>query len=266
MRFGMCTDIATATRDRVEYALLERIKEAGFDYVEFPLMMIDTLSDEDFEYLLKELKRLDLACDCSCNYFPGRIKVTGPTANKEEIDAYLDHAMGRAKRMGVKKIVFGSNNSRNLLEGEPLEQGYDELCKTIHESVVPYCQKYGIHVVMEPIRKQSGNILITVKDGWYVVNRVHRPEVVLLADLMHMMYNEENAEDLREIYPLLHHVHVCEMDRLIPEDGFSPFLQKALGILKELGYDETISFESKGGKGPDSMKKALVQLKEFFGK
>ena len=172
--------------------------------------------------------------------------------------------MGRAKRMGVKKIVFGSNNSRNLPEGESLEQGYDELCQTIHESVVPYCQKYGIHVVMEPIRKQSGNILITVKDGWYVVNRVHRPEVVLLADLMHMMYNEENAEDLREIYPLLHHVHVCEMDRLIPEDGFSPFLTKALGILKELGYDETISFESKGGKGPDSMKKALAQIKEFF--
>ena len=25
MRFGMCTDIATATRDRVEYALLEKI-------------------------------------------------------------------------------------------------------------------------------------------------------------------------------------------------------------------------------------------------
>ena len=239
MRFGMCTDIATATRDRVEYALLERIKEAGFDYVEFPLMMIDTLSDEDFEYLLSELKRLDLACDCSCNYFPGRIKVTGPTRDRKEIDAYLD-------------------------QGESLEQGYDELCQTIHESVVPYCQKYGIHVVMEPIRKQSGNILITVKDGWYVVNRVHRPEVVLLADLMHMMYNEENAEDLREIYPLLHHVHVCEMDRLIPEDGFSPFLTKALGILKELGYDETISFESKGGKGPDSMKKALAQIKEFF--
>ncbi len=260
----MCTDIATATRDRVEYALLERIKEAGFDYVEFPLMMIDTLSDEDFEFLLKELKRLDLACDCSCNYFPGRIKVTGPTANKEEIDAYLDHAMNRAKRMGVQKIVFGSNNSRNIPEGETVEQGYDELCKCLSESVVPYCRKYGIHVVMEPLRKQSCNLMLTVRDGYYIVNRVHRPEVVLLADLMHMMYNEEDAEDLKLIYPVLHHVHICEMDRMLPEDGFSPFLENALAILKDLGYDETISFESKGGLGPDSLKKALKQLKEKF--
>ena len=264
MRFGMCTDIATSTRDRVEYALVERIKEAGFDYVEFPLMMIETLSDEEFEHLLSELKRLDLACDCSCNYFPGRIKVTGPSVNKEEIDAYLDKAMGRAKRMGVKKIVFGSNNSRNLPEGESLEQGYDELEKTVNESVVPYAQKYGIQIVMEPLRHQSTNIIITVKDGEYFVKRINKPEIQLLADLMHMQYNEEDPEDLREISPLLHHVHICDMDRILPENGYNEFLTKALAILKEIGYDETISFEAKGGEGPDSLKKALTLLKSQF--
>ena len=264
MRYGMCTDIATATRDRVEYELVRRIKEAGFDFVEFPLMMIETLSDEDFEVLLKELKRLDLACDCSCNYFPGRIKVTGPMVNKAEIDAYLDKAMGRAQRMGVKKIVCGSNNSRNIPEGESLEQGYDEICKVIEESIIPYCRKYGITIVMEPLRKQSCNIILTVKDGEYIVNRINKPEIQLLADLMHMQYNEESPEDLKDVYPMLHHVHICEMDRMLPEEGFGEFLQKALKILKELGYDETISFESKGGTSPDSLKKALTQLKQQF--
>lgn len=264
MRYGMCTDIATATRDRVEYALLERIKEAGFDYVEFPLMMIETLEENEFEHLLEELARLDLACDCSCNLFPGRIRVTGPDTDSRSIDAYLDKALGRAKRLGVQKIVFGSNKSRNIPEGESVEQGYDELCTMIENSLVPACRKYGIHIVMEPLRKQACNLMLTVKDGWYVVNRVHRPEIVLLADLMHMMYNEENPEDLREIYPVLHHVHICEMDRMLPEDGYCPFLQKALAILKDLGYDETISFESKDGKGTESLKKALALLKEQF--
>ncbi|HOE88507.1 MAG TPA: sugar phosphate isomerase/epimerase family protein [Sphaerochaeta sp.] len=264
MRYGMCTDIATATRDRVEYELLKRIKEAGFDFVEFPLMMIETLSDDDFEVLLAELKRLGLACDCSCNFFPGRIKVTGPSVNKAEIDAYLDKAMGRAQRMGVKKIVFGSNNSRNIPDGWGLERGYDQMCEVIEELIIPYCRKYGIMIVMEPIRKQSGNILLTVKDGEYFVNRINKPEIRLLADLMHMQYNEENPEDLRDVRPMLHHVHICEMDRMLPEDGFSEFLQKALKILKELGYDETISFESKGGTGPDSLKNALTQLKRQF--
>lgn len=264
MRYGMCTDIATATRDRVEYALLERIKAAGFDYVEFPLMMIETLSDEDFEFLLSELRRLDLACDCSCNYFPGRIKVTGPTRDKAVIDEYLDKAMGRAARMGVKKIVFGSNNSRNLPEGEPLEQGYDELCATLTESCVPFCRKYGITVVMEPLRYTATNIMITVKDGEYVVKRVNQPEVKLLADLMHMMYNEEDMNDLKEIQPLLRHVHVCERDRILPEDGYSDELKKGLDVLKAIGYDETISFEAKGGNGPESLGKALALIKKYF--
>jgi sugar phosphate isomerase/epimerase len=260
----MCTDIATTTRDRVEYELVGRIKEAGFDFVEFPLMMIEALSEEDFEKLIAELESLDLACDCCCNYFPGRIKVTGPTVDKAEIDAYLDKAMGRAKRMGVKKIVFGSNNSRNIPEGETLGQGYDEICKVIEESIVPYCRKYNMVVVMEPLRKQSCNIILTLKDGEYIVRRIDKPEIQLLADLMHMQYNEEDPEDIKGVYSLLRHVHVCEMDRMLPEDGFSGFLQKALGTLRDLGYDETISFESKDGTNPDSLKKALVQLKQQF--
>lgn len=264
MRYGMCTDIATKTRTEVEYELLERIQQAGFDYVEFPLMMIETLDEPAFEKLLSELDRLGLACDCSCNYFPGRIKVVGPTANKDEIDAYLDKAMGRAARMGVKKIVFGSNNSRNLPEGESIEQGYDEICKMLNESVVPFCDKYGITVVMEPLRHQSANFIITLADGKYVVDRVNKPEIQLLADLMHMNYNGEDPESLREVIGSLHHVHICEPDRILPEDGYSEFLTHCLSVLKELGYDETISFEAKGGTGPDSLAKALKLLQTQF--
>ena len=260
MRYGMCTDIATKTRSEVEYSLLERIAEAGFDYVEFPLMMIETLDDSEFDKLLSELDRLGLACDCSCNYFPGRIKVVGPNANREEIETYLVKAMGRAARMGVKKIVFGSNNSRNLPDGEGIEQGYDELCGMLEESVVPFCRKYGITIVMEPIRRQSANFIITLSDGKKVVDRVGEPEILLLADLMHMNYNGEDPETLRDVIGVLRHVHICEWDRVLPEDGYSSFLRHCLDVLKDLNYDETISFESKDG----DLKKALKQLKQEF--
>ena len=50
----------------------------------------------------------------------------------------------------------------------------------------------------------------------------------------------------------------------MPEDGYSDYLLQGLQILKEIGYDGTISFEAKGGTGPDSLKKALDLLKKQF--
>ena len=92
------------------------------------------------------------------------------------------------------------------------------------------------------------------------------PEIQLLADLMHMNYNEEDPETIRDYIGMIQHVHVCEKDRLIPEEGYSEHLQHCLNVLKDLGYDKTISFEAKGGSEPDGMLKALTQLKAHFAK
>ena len=73
-----------------------------------------------------------------------------------------------------------------------------------------------------------------------------------------------SPESIREYIGMIQHIHVCERDRLIPEDGDSEHLQHCLNVLKDLGYDGTISFEAKGGSEPDGMKKALTQLKNHF--
>ena len=264
MRYGFCTDTATLTRGEVEYSLVRRIKEAGFDFVEFPLMMIDTLPDAAFERLLAELRSLKLDCDCACNYFPGSIKVVGPAADKEAINAYLEHSMERARRMGTKKIVFGSCPSRNLPEGVSEEDGYRQLLDVINTCIIPACERFGIYVVIEPIRRQSANFIVTLKDGQKLVNLADAPEIMLLADLMHMNCNEEDPADLRAVFPSLCHVHLCERDRVLPEESYSPYLADCLKILVESGYDGTISFESKDAVSPDGLKKALNLLKSTF--
>jgi sugar phosphate isomerase/epimerase len=81
---------------------------------------------------------------------------------------------------------------------------------------------------------------------------------------MHMNYNDEDPESIRDYIHMIQHVHVCEKDRLIPEEAYSEHLQHCLNVLKDLGYDKTISFEAKGGSEPDGMQKALDQLKAHF--
>ena len=79
-----------------------------------------------------------------------------------------------------------------------------------------------------------------------------------------MMSNHDNAEDVVKYADSLKHVHIAEMQRMLPEDDYSPFVKQVIGNLKEIGYNGTISFETKNGEGLDSMKKALKLLKSQF--
>lgn len=264
MRYGFCTDLATKTRDAVEYGLLERIQEAGFDFVEFPLQMLEALSPEAFGELEQKLPELGLGCDVVCNFFPKRVRLTGPEADGHTVQEYLERAFPRAAALGVKKIVFGSCPARNLPEGVSEEEGYRQIKEVLQRYVIPRCHTYGITVVMEPIRPGSCNFIITLEDGMRVVKEAGSPRVMLLADLMHMSYSAEPAERLEEYLPFLQHVHLCEQDRILPEDGYSPYLAKCLERLAKAGYDKTVSFESKDASRPDGMKRALTLLKSRF--
>jgi sugar phosphate isomerase/epimerase len=47
----------------------------------------------------------------------------------------------------------------------------------------------------------------------------------------------------------------------MPEDGYSDYVSAVLANLRKIGYEGTVSFESKNGDGVESMKKALKLLK-----
>lgn len=261
MRYGFCKEFSTPLKTEVDYELIKMIKDAGFDYVEMRAMLVASLSDEEFEKLENTLKQLDLACDCCCALFPKTIRVTGAEINFEEIDAYLEKTFDRCSRLGAKKIVFGSAPARALDENTTEEQGYEQIIEVIKRSVVPACEKYDMMVVMEPLRADACNFINTLADGMRVVDGVKSERIQLLADTIHMMTNQDNPSDVINFKDHLKHVHVAELARVMPEDCYSDYAAEVLGNLKKIGYEGTISFESKNGEGVPSMKKALALLK-----
>ena len=76
MRFGYCTGFASNMMGAVNYALLDDIAAAGYDYVEFPLMQLEALSAEEFAALCARVPETGLACDVCCNMFPARVRLT----------------------------------------------------------------------------------------------------------------------------------------------------------------------------------------------
>ena len=121
-------------------------------------------------------------------------------------------------------------------------------------------------VVMEPLRADACNFINTLADGARVVETVKSPYIQLLADTIHMMSNNDNYDDIVKYKDILKHIHIAELQRIMPEDSYSEYIETVLKNLKQNGYDGTVSFESKNGEGLESMKKALALLKNTMNK
>ncbi len=264
MKYGFCKEFSTPLKTEVDYDLIKMIKDAGFDYVEMRAMLVSSLSDEEFDKLCKTLCDLDLACDCCCALFPKTIRVTGKDRNLDEIKAYLEKTFQRCTKLGAKKVVFGSAPARALDESTSIEEGYSHIDEVIKEAIIPMCEKYDITVVMEPLRADACNFINTLSDGYRVVKEANHPQIALLADTIHMMSNNDNADDIIKYKDALRHIHIAELQRVMPEDNYSDYINTVMDNLRAIKYDGTISFESKNGNGLESMKKALALLKKQF--
>ena len=264
MRYGFCKEFSTPMKTEVDYELIRMIKEAGFDYVEMRAMLVESLTDEEFERLANTLSELSLGCDCCCALFPRTIRVTGAEIDYARIEAYIEKTFSRCHRLGARTIVFGSAPARALDEHTDEETGYRQIVEVIRRAVVPACLRYGITVVMEPLRADACNFIHTLAEGARVVEAVGSPYVRLLGDTIHMNSNSDDPEDVVKYRDILHHFHIAELGRVLPEEEYSDYTRTVIERLRGIGYDGTISFETKNGEGLASMKRALALLKSNF--
>lgn len=261
MRYGFCTGLASSLKDDIDYRLLQKIKAAGYDYVEFPLMLLEGLSEKRFDTLVGALDRLKLDCDCCCDMFPRSIQIVGSGVSYAVLEPYLQRIFARAAALGTEKIVLGSAYSRNLPEGYDVDRGYEQLADLIVQCILPITVGHGMHVVIEPIRSAVCNFINLLPEGMRLVDRVASPHVTLMADTIHMLSEGEDPDHIRAYRGYLDHVHVSELGRVLPEEGFSRGVGDILDRLKEEGYDKTVSFETK----PGNLNKSLNLLKRKFG-
>lgn len=260
MRFGYCTGFAAGMTGPIDYKTLDMIEQAGYDYVEFPLMQLADLPQEEFEELKTYLSGMSLACDACCNMFPARVRLLGKEASDAVIDEYLSVAFPRMAALGVKTIVLGSSGARRLPEGMSKSEGVIALSKVIKDKVVPLLEQYGITLVMEPIGSYEANFINTLPDGMEVVNAVNHPRVQLLADSVHLLYENEPPVHITQYAKNLKHIHLCENERALPASGISQELAAILNAIRESGYDITASFEPMP-HSLEEMKAALEQVK-----
>ena len=243
MRIGFCTNLIASPIDGTGSEWIEKRKETGFDYVELPLAQMMDLSDEEFLLLKGKVDSSGLKCEACNNFFPGHIRLTGDAVDYAQIEAYVNKALGRAARLGVKVIVFGSSKSKNVPGGYPMDKAWSQLVELLR-LIDPMVKKKGISIVIEPICKLESNIINTAAEGLQLVKAVDRENIKLLVDYYHLVMEKENPEIVLDAGSYIKHAHFANpAGRVYPieaEDGYNRFID----LLKRIGYEGRISVEA----------------------
>lgn len=231
MRYGMCVQ-----NQQIEF--VDEIAKMGYDYIECRFNLFAEQDNEKIEELRRSLERNNIKCE-SCNCFiPGSMHITGDSVDEKALSEYIETGMKGASALGCKIVVFGSGGARSIPEGYDREKGTAQIIHFLKDIVSPIAEKYGMTVVIEPLKRPDSNILNTVREAVALTEKVNSPYISALADLYHMYGENETEESLLAFSGKIKHCHIANAaDRSYPKesDGFD--YSKFILVMQSVGCE-----------------------------
>jgi sugar phosphate isomerase/epimerase len=245
------------------------LSQSGFSYIEPGVgsFLVPSKSDEEFSVLLNQAKVSALPILACNSFLPGNLKSVGANAVHNEILGFAEKAFERAKKAGIKIIVFGSGGSRSIPEGFSKEKARKQFVKLCY-AMGPIARKYGITVVIEPLNSKECNFINSVGEGGEIVMEINHPNIRLLADIYHMMMENEGPESIVKYGKLIKHVHVAEKEGRAAPGTHNEDLTAYYAALKQINYKGWLSVEcrwdnmdTQAGKAFETINHQINQLK-----
>jgi sugar phosphate isomerase/epimerase len=251
-RIGICTSIQDAPL----------LKKAGCSYVEIGIsgFFVPDQPDSAFAANRKAAAESVLPVSAGNVFFPGDFRLTGPEVDLEKTLAYVEVAMRRARETGTKIFVLGSGGARRIPDGFDRKTAVEQLTELCRR-IALLGEKYGVTVVLEPLRKEETNLINTVREGMEIVRAVRHPNLQVLADFYHMACVGEDAQALVEAGASLRHCHIAEQTgRAAPGvhgDDFTPYFR----ALKQIHYQGSLSIECNWTQMEEQAESAVAEVK-----
>jgi sugar phosphate isomerase/epimerase len=231
-------------------------------------MLAPTLSEEQFQANLQQIKKAKTKLYLCNVLFPGSIKIAGPDVDQKKVLDYLDQVFARAKKAEVPVIVLGSGGSRRLPDGYDKVKAtsdFIQLCKQM--AIV--AKKHQVTIAIESLNSTETNFLTTVQEAAAVVQQVNHPNFRLNADIYHMMKENEPPQHIIDAGKLITHVEIAEKEKrtmpgVVGED-FRPYFR----ALKKIKYKGPIVIEARVNDAskeiPAAYQYLTIQLQEVYG-
>ncbi|MDR0449695.1 MAG: sugar phosphate isomerase/epimerase, partial [Treponema sp.] len=135
-------------------------------------------------------------------------------------------------------------------------KGYAELVRAT-KRIGEIASSYGITIAIEPLNREESNCINSLKEGAMLQADAGSDAVGLLADLYHMLREDEPIDNITAVKDL-NHTHIA----LLEGRGYPLFINKEVesffAALAKIGYAGTMSIE---GRTSDMERDAAEALK-----
>ncbi len=201
-----------------------------------------TVSDQQFDNNLNQIKRLKLSMYAVNIFIPGELKVVGPQVDEAAILAYTEGVFRRCQLAQVLLVVWGSGGARRVPEGfDPAEAKKQFIA--IARRVAEVAQRYQTTLALENLNHTETNFITTLSEALDVVQQVNHPNFKLCADIYHMLKENEPAAVIEKTKNYLVHCDLAERESRTPPGVQGDDFREYLRALKKVRYLGKIMLE-----------------------
>jgi D-psicose/D-tagatose/L-ribulose 3-epimerase len=232
------------TTDNEGLALIDKVKQMGFDSFEFGL---EDPSHVDPTKLKQKLQQTGLRIVICGAFGPDRDLTHDDSSVRENSLSYITQAIKLCQQSGCKTLagpMYSAVGKRRHVTAEQKKKEWDLAVKGIKEAGRRAADS-GITLAIEPLNRFETDLVNTAEQCERLVNEVAMNNVGFHLDSFHMNIEEKNSGDaVRRAGKRLYHFHACENDRGAPGSGINVDWPNIAAALKEVGYKGEAVIES----------------------
>ncbi len=234
--YAWCSQWTNETLD-----LIDRVKNLGLDFIELPLMCLDTF---DTGAVRSRLEAVGLDSVTS-TVLTAETDITSddPEVRQHGV-RYLEECV-RASAAVCAESFSGVIYSQHVkgLPTRPGEEQWERSAESLRPAV-RLGEQLGVVLAVEPVNRYESCLVNTCDQALYLIERVGEDNLKVHLDTYHMNIEEKSFYDATQAAGnRLVHYHLCENDRGIPGTGLVDW-DGIFRALAELEYDGNAALES----------------------
>ncbi len=225
-----------------ELDLIDRVKKLGLDFIEIPLMVLETF---DAAAIKDRLNAVGLEAVTSTVLLDGTDITSEDSQIRENGVKYLKECVQASSDIGAKSFsgVIYSQHVKSL-PNRPEEILWQYSADALR-TVAQFAKGLNVKIGLEPVNRYETCLVNTSEQALRLIDMIGEDNVMVHLDTYHMNIEEKSFYDATKLAgDRLIHYHLCENDRGIPGTGLVDWdgIFRALAEIKYNGYAALESF------------------------